>query len=149
MNTTKTLDDCLLTAFMSYVPEEGIVFERFVEHGSSLVQLHDPVQIQEVLLLASNKAHQLRLTNPKLARQLTFLVELFACSWAQLPEKTRSEMAFALLYTARDLDLIPDSIPGCGFADDAAVVEAVLTRHEEVLLEHCLNYGYRWEALRP
>lgn len=147
MNLART--DNLLTAFMSYVPEEGIVFDRFVEHGSHLVQLADPDELQQVFVKASSKARQLKCTHPTLARQLAFLVELLDCSWVQLPAKTRSETLFALVYVARDLDLIPDSTPCYGFDDDNAVVRAVLTRNEAYLSGQCANYGYHWETLRP
>lgn len=42
-----------------------------------------------------------------------------------------AEVVFALGYLLKDVDIIPDSIPGQGFADDSLVLRAVLLSHEE------------------
>lgn len=42
-----------------------------------------------------------------------------------------AETVFALEYLLRDVDIIPDSVPGKGLADDSAVIRAVLMGHEE------------------
>lgn len=42
-----------------------------------------------------------------------------------------TEAVFALSYFFRDIDIIPDSVPGSGYSDDSAVVRFVLHGHEE------------------
>ncbi|MCI0541595.1 MAG: DUF1232 domain-containing protein, partial [Verrucomicrobiales bacterium] len=63
---------------------------------------------------------------PHLVDQLEFLadvVEDFADGHAEdLPFYTIAAATFALIYAHRQLDLIPNSIPEIGHADDSAVV---------------------------
>jgi uncharacterized membrane protein YkvA (DUF1232 family) len=42
-----------------------------------------------------------------------------------------TETIFALTYLLKDVDIIPDHVPGQGLADDSAVLRAVLSSHEE------------------
>jgi uncharacterized membrane protein YkvA (DUF1232 family) len=42
-----------------------------------------------------------------------------------------AEAVFALGYLLRDVDIIPDSVPGMGYSDDSAVIRAVLLAHPE------------------
>jgi uncharacterized membrane protein YkvA (DUF1232 family) len=42
-----------------------------------------------------------------------------------------AEAVFALGYVLRDVDIIPDSVHGMGYADDSAVIRAVLFSHVE------------------
>lgn len=39
------------------------------------------------------------------------------------------EAVFALSYVLRDVDIIPDTVPGMGYSDDSAVVRCVLESH--------------------
>ena len=82
---------------------------------------------------------------PHLAEQLGFLanvVEDFAKAWRTICLSSPSaNAAFALVYAHRQIDLIPDSIPEFGHADDSAVVRAVLIEHEKVLAEYCRENG--------
>lgn len=41
-----------------------------------------------------------------------------------------TETIFALQYLLKDVDIIPDYVPGQGLADDSAVLRAVLSSHE-------------------
>lgn len=144
----ETTTEQLLDAYMHYVPEEGIAFERFVEHGAFLLGPKTAQDLEEVLAEVRIKIDQLRPKNPLLGRRLALLADLLGCTYARVPEKTRSEMAFALVYTVKAADLVPDHMPD-GYVDDAAVVEAVFTRHAPVLQEHCANYGHEWCTLKP
>ncbi len=88
---------------------------------------------------------------PHLVEQLEFLadvVEDFVEGVAgDLPLVTAAHAAFALIYAHRQLDLIPDSVPGFGHADDSAVVRAVLIEHEKILAEYAEKNGKRWQAI--
>jgi uncharacterized membrane protein YkvA (DUF1232 family) len=88
---------------------------------------------------------------PHLPEQLEFLaavVEDFAEGVVtNIPYVTIASAVFALLYAHRQIDLIPDSIPGVGHADDSAVVRAVLIENEKVLAEFAEKQGLVWEEV--
>ena len=62
-----------------------------------------------------------------------------ACS-----EASRKETAFALRYTAAEVDIIPDSVPDIGYADDSVIVRTVLDRHQFLFREYCKFRKIRW-----
>ena len=80
---------------------------------------------------------------PHLTDQLDFLanvVEDFTEGLADnLPYVTAASAAFALVYAHRQFDLIPDSVPEFGHADDSGVVRAVLIEHEKFLADYAEN----------
>jgi uncharacterized membrane protein YkvA (DUF1232 family) len=88
---------------------------------------------------------------PHLAEQLELLadvVEDFAEGMAEdLPYITIASAAFALIYAHRQFDLIPDSVPEFGHADDSSVVRAVLIQHEKVLANYADKQGMKWEEI--
>lgn len=88
---------------------------------------------------------------PHLSDQLEFLanvVEDFAEGVEEdLPYNTVAASVFAIVYAHRQFDLIPDSIPEFGHADDSAVVRAVLIENEKVLAEYADRHKMRWEAI--
>ncbi|MDX1953464.1 MAG: hypothetical protein SFY81_14905 [Verrucomicrobiota bacterium] len=88
---------------------------------------------------------------PHLAEQLNFLsnvVEDFAEGKAnELPFTTVAAATFAVIYAHRQLDLIPDSVPDIGHADDSSVVRAVLIEHERVLAKFAEKSGIPWQKI--
>jgi len=88
---------------------------------------------------------------PHLVDQLEFLadvVEDFTEGEAdELPLVTVANAAFALVYAHRQHDLIPDSIPEFGHADDSGVVRAVLIEHERVLGDYAAARGMNWAKI--
>jgi len=88
---------------------------------------------------------------PHLVDQLEFLadvVEDFADGQGdELPYIAVAAATFALVYAHRQLDLIPNSIPEYGHADDSAVVRAVLIEHERVLGEYAEKRGIKWSKI--
>ncbi|HEY3914362.1 MAG TPA: YkvA family protein [Verrucomicrobiae bacterium] len=88
---------------------------------------------------------------PHLSDQLEFLanlVEDFAEGVEDdLPFVTVAASVFALLYADRQFDLIPDSVPEFGHADDSAVVRTVLIEHEKVLAAYAERHKMRWDAI--
>ena len=91
---------------------------------------------------------------PHLTDQLSFLanlVEDFVEGQVEdIPLVTIAGAAFALVYAHRQTDLIPDTIPEFGLADDSAVVRAVLIEHEKPLAAYAKKLGKIWETLtRP
>jgi uncharacterized protein len=59
-----------------------------------------------------------------------------------------ADIAFALQYLEQETDLIPDSLPDVGYADDAAVMNRVLEKHSDILKEYAALRGFRWEDLQ-
>lgn len=88
---------------------------------------------------------------PHLSEQLEFLadvVEDFAEGVEEeLPYATVVAATFALVYADRQTDILPDGIPEAGFADDSAVVRAVLIEHEKVLSAYAARHHMKWDAV--
>lgn len=88
---------------------------------------------------------------PHLVDQLEFMadvVEDFSEGAADdVPYLTAAAAAFALVYAHRQFDLIPDSDPEFGHADDSAVVRTVLIEHERYLSEYAVNRGLNWSKI--
>lgn len=145
-----------LTAYMNYVSDEGLNLFRFVEHGGRLVGSEDSASLAAGLADLREKISELRALHPQLARQLEFLANVFETDAAHPPETVRwlpevvlNETAFALLYAAKDMDLMPDDMPQVGYLDDTAVTEIVLTRHADVFEQHCAARGIDWASIQP
>lgn len=60
-----------------------------------------------------------------------------------------SEAAFALLYLAREVDIIPDIVEDIGYLDDAAVAGMVLQRHAAEFGKISAHLGGDWESIDP
>ena len=58
-----------------------------------------------------------------------------------------SEAVFALRYLLKDVDIIPDSVPGSGYSDDAAILRAVLSSHLAEFEKFAAQSGADWAAL--
>jgi uncharacterized membrane protein YkvA (DUF1232 family) len=90
---------------------------------------------------------------PKVHRQLWFLaevVEAFALEREQdFPFRAAIEAAFALLYFARDIDLIPDFLSEIGYTDDAAVVATVMLRNADAYAAYAAAASLDWDEFRP
>ena len=93
--------------------------------------------------------------HPHLVNQLEFLADLvedFAeGAYKDLPYVTAAEAAFALIYAHKKVDIIPDTIPNLGRADDSSIVRAVLIQHEKALAQYAAARGVSWAkiTLRP
>ena len=62
-------------------------------------------------------------------------------------DASRKETAFALGYTAKETDIIPDFIPEIGYADDSLIVRTVLSRHQDVFRDYCRFRKIRWSKI--
>jgi uncharacterized membrane protein YkvA (DUF1232 family) len=78
---------------------------------------------------------------PHLQQQLKVLVSFFEDTAAGVfpagSDASRKETAFALRYTAKETDIIPDVVPEIGYADDSLIVRTVLGRHQDVFRDYC------------
>lgn len=92
---------------------------------------------------------------PHLSDQLEFLADLVEDVAEgideDIPYTTVAAAAFALIYAHREMDLIPDSVPEYGHADDSAVVRAVLIENEKVLAQYAARHSLNFErvSLKP
>ncbi len=138
-----------LAAYMTYVSDEGLNLDRFIEHGGRMLGPGEAASLIEGLANLHDKIVAIRRVHPQLARQLEFLVGFFKACSPDLPDRVRNETVFALLYAAKDMDLMPDDMPEVGYLDDAAVVESVLSRHAGVFEAYCIAHDIEWAALKP
>jgi len=138
---------------MTYVADDGLDLDRFVEDGGRSLSAEDLQGLRAGLADLREKIETIRPELPRLARQLEFLADFFQRAVerqrALLSDRLIHETAFALLYAARDMELIPDNLPGVGFTDDAAVVEIVLERHAETFFQECRLRQLPWVEICP
>lgn len=115
---------------------------QFVTRGAAEITPHEVENVVRAipLLRARWTAQVDQESYPKLVDKLDFLARLVEDFEAGLekdiPFETAAEAAFALVYFHREIDIIPDFIPEIGFADDAAIVETILRRHEDVFARY-------------
>jgi hypothetical protein len=64
-----------------------------------------------------------------------------------LPYATVASAVFALIYAQRQIDTVPDSASEFGHAELSAVVRAVLTEHEKVLLDYAQRHKMPWNDI--
>ena len=80
---------------------------------------------------------------PQLADQVEFLSELVEDFQSGLsrnvPFVAIAEAAFSLKYLLKGVDIIPDVIPGAGFADDAAIIALVMERWKSAFLREVID----------
>ena len=125
---------------------------KFVHNGASKITPKTLRGIRKKLPMLKLEFANLRDKRyPHLSGQLEFLsnvVEDFSEGLAEdLPFVTAAHAAFALVYAHRRLDLIPDSVPEFGHADDSAVVRSVLIEHEKVLADYAQSNGKKWKTI--
>ncbi len=58
-----------------------------------------------------------------------------------------AEALFALMYLDKQIDIIPDAVPGIGYADDSAVIRTVLLSHEAEFTKYGVSCGSAYAAL--
>jgi uncharacterized membrane protein YkvA (DUF1232 family) len=84
---------------------------------------------------------------PNLPDQVEFLAEMIEDFHAGLnrsmPLTAIAESAFALFYLHKATDVIPNSVPRSGYADDAAIITAVFETYKQAFLKHVLARNAR------
>ena len=125
---------------------------QFVRHGASritpriLKAIHAKLPMLKMEFATINAPRY-----PHLVNQLEFLadvVEDFAeGATDEVPYVVVAGAAFALIYAHRQFDLIPDSIPEFGHADDSGVVRAVLIENERVLSDYAAKQQWSWAQI--
>ena len=88
---------------------------------------------------------------PHLVEQLEFLadvVEDFAeGAYKDIPYAAAAAAAFAIIYTHRLLDIIPDFVAKISFEDDSAVVRAVLIMFEKDFEKYARAQHLNWKKV--
>lgn len=138
-----------LASYMNYVSEEGLNLDRFVEHGGRMLGPDEAHGLTASLADLREKISAMRSEHPLLARQLEFLVDYYETNPWNQSDKVRNETIFALLYAAKDMDLMPDDMPEVGYLDDAAVAKSVLSRHAETFERYCAAKDLDWTEVKP
>jgi uncharacterized membrane protein YkvA (DUF1232 family) len=125
---------------------------KFVHHGAATITPKILTVVHKKLPFLKLKFAELNDPNyPHLADQLQFLADIIedVAEGAEedLPYVTVASATFALVYANRAVDLIPDTIPQFGHADDSAVVRAVLIEHEKVLAAYAQRHALNWDKV--
>ena len=114
---------------------------RFIADGASRItpaRLEKLIRLLPEIRLAVTQVHGFT----HLADQVEFLAEIIEDFYSGLsrdiPFMAIAESAFALLYLRKNVDIIPDAIPGMGRADDAAIVATVFENYRRPFLKHVL-----------
>src|SRR6201981_3814688 len=107
---------------------------EYVEQRAALLTLEhlDELRADRPLLTARFAAIAVP-QYPHLQQQLKLLADFFEDTadgvFPAGSDASRKETAFALRYTAKETDIIPDFVPEIGYADDSLIVRTVLSRH--------------------
>jgi uncharacterized membrane protein YkvA (DUF1232 family) len=125
---------------------------QFVRHGVAQITPKVLRGVHKQLPMLKVEFSQINAPKyPHLVDQLEFLadvVEDFAEGADEdLTYHSVAGAAFALAYAHRRLDLIPDSHPEYGRADDSSVVRAVLIEHEKVFAEFAKRHRLNWSKV--
>ena len=122
---------------------------EYIERHAALLTLEQLGELRKELPLLRLRFATIAVPRfPHLPAQLKllsdFLEDTFHAVFPPVSEASRNETAFALRYTAKEVDIIPDSIHEIGYADDSLVVRTVLSRHEDVFRDYCRFRKIPW-----
>lgn len=125
---------------------------KFVHHGASRITPQILKGVYRKLPMLKVEFAQINAPKyPHLVDQLEFManvIEDFVEGQAEeLPYVTAASAVFALIYAHRQFDLIPDSVPEIGHADDSGVVRAVLIEHERCFAKFADKMGLNWSQI--
>jgi uncharacterized membrane protein YkvA (DUF1232 family) len=125
---------------------------KFVHHGAERITPRILSGVHKKLPFLKMEFAQINAPKfPHLVDQLEFLadvVEDFAeGADNEIPYVCVAQATFALIYAHRQMDLIPDSVPGLGHADDSSIVRAVLMEHERAFSDYAGRHGLTWSRV--
>ncbi len=124
----------------------------FAQHGASKITPRIIEDLMHKLPLLKVEFTQIHAPKyPHLVDQLEFLADVVEdCmegAYKDLPYVALAGAAFALIYVHKQQDLIPDSLPEFGMADDSLIVRAILTDHERDLKAYAACLGFEWAGI--
>jgi len=125
---------------------------EFVAHGAKVITTKEVAEtlaampeIERELAGIDGKEY------PHVAGHFRFLVQVIGDfvngKFDALPYVAAAEVAFALQYLHKEVDVIPDFVPHTGLLDDAMVAEIVLRRNAAVLKKHHAAGKIGWETI--
>jgi uncharacterized membrane protein YkvA (DUF1232 family) len=124
----------------------------YVEQSASLLSLEHLDEMRRELPILNLQFAAISVCQfPHLQQQLKLLTDFLEDTAAGVfpagSEASRKETAFALRYVAKEADIIPDSVPEIGYADDSLIVRTVLIRHQDVFRDYCRFRKIRWSKI--
>ena len=125
---------------------------EYVEQRAPLLTLEQLDQLRADLPLLNVRFAAIAVPLfPHLQQQLKLLADFFEDTadgvFPAGSDASRKETAFALGYTAKETDIIPDFVPEIGYADDSIIVRTVLSRHEDIFRDYCRFRKIRWSKI--
>lgn len=125
---------------------------KFVHHGAAQITPQILKSVHKKLPFLKMEFAQIHAPKfPHLVEQLEFLADVLEDfaenAGEELPYVVVAEATFALIYAHRQVDLIPDTIPGFGHADESSVVRAVLMAHERVFEIYAKKHHLPWARI--
>lgn len=126
--------------------------EKFLVHGARQITIRDIDRVREQLPAIRDRLKQSDAGEvPHLVEHFSFLANVFedfvSGRFANFPYVGAAEVAFALQYLVRDVDVIPDFVEGIGLIDDATVAIVALKRNANALADHPKASAIDWDAL--
>ena len=108
---------------------------EYVEQRAALLTLEHLDELRADLPLLNARFAAITVPEfPHLQQQLKLLADFFEDTADGVfpvgSDASRKETAFALRYTAKETDIIPDFVPEIGYADDSLIVRTVLSRRQ-------------------
>jgi uncharacterized membrane protein YkvA (DUF1232 family) len=125
---------------------------KFVHNGASRITPQILSGVHHKLPLLKVEFAQINAPKfPHLVDQLEFLADVVE-DYAEnadkeLPYFAIASAVFALIYAHRQFDLIPDTVPDLGHADDSSVVRAVLIEYERPFAAYAARHGMKWSKI--
>ena len=129
-----------------YLVQSNQELREFISDGARRIT---PAHLDKLVRMLPNiRLSVTQVTDfPSLPDQVEFLAEIIEDFHAGLnrsiPFTAIAESAFALFYLRKATDIIPDSIPGTGYADDAAIITTVFENYKQPFLKHVLARNAR------
>src|SRR6266478_1146691 len=125
---------------------------EYVEHRAALLTPEHLDELRTDLPLLNLQFAAIAVPQfPHLQQQLKLLADFFEDTAAGVfqggSDASQKETAFALRYTDKETDIIPDFVPEIGYADDSLTVRTVLSRHQDVFRDYCRFRKTRWSKI--
>lgn len=127
--------------------------KEFVVHGAQTLTAGEIDSFHHNLAAYKLKAEALESNQPLIREQTAFLLryieDVLDNVYSSNDVLAVPEAIFAVRYLAKSVDIIPDSIPEMGYADDAAVLQTVIIRHETEFRDYCNKQKLDFDVILP
>jgi Protein of unknown function (DUF1232) len=135
-------------------PNRAESIAEYIEQCAALLTPEDLEELQAELTPLNVRFAAITAPKfPHLPQQVKLLVDFLgdtaAGGFSAGCDASRRETAFALRYTAKETDFIPDFLSEIGYADDSLIIRTVLRRHKDLFRDYCRFREIRWITLAP